>query len=186
MTRGSLILNAAAYSDVLCDEAGVRRVRHGLSQELRRALATMSSTAWYPRAYYVEVLRGIVQVHNEPSQSYLDVVRCGRTVFENEANTLMKLLLRGMSARLFLRKFPDFWAQDMVGGALRVDSSQIERNEVTLLVTEVAGFEHLGPLCVGFAGRALEQVTGKQVDATQTGWSFDEPDADELTLRFSW
>ena len=28
--------------------------------------------------------------------------------------------------------------------------------------------------------------TGKQVDATQTGWSFDEPDADEVTLRFSW
>ncbi|MFS8065911.1 MAG: hypothetical protein ACMG6S_06005 [Byssovorax sp.] len=184
--RGSAILASVAYSDGLCDSVGRARVREKFSPELKAALVTMKRTTWHPRAMWIEVLRAVVSVHNEPGASHADLIGCGKAICEDAASTFMKLLLKMMTPRLFARKFPDFWVRDMRGGIMSVDPSDLAKNRFVVFLEDVEGFDHVGPAGVGFIGFAMEKITGGHVDIVVSPWSLERPGPAKIRWDVSW
>jgi hypothetical protein len=185
-TRGSAILASVEFSDALCDKAGQRRVRETFSPELKAALVTMKRTTWHPRAAWIEVLRAVASVHNDPVVSKADLAECGKAICEDAANTFMKLLLKIMTPRLFAKKFPDFWLRDMRGGVMTVDPSELEQNRFVAYLKDVEGFDHVGPAGNGFIGFAMEKITGGPVKIIVSPWSLERPGPAEIRWDVSW
>jgi len=185
-TKGSAILASAEFSDVLCDRIGRPRVRERFSPELKAALATMKRTTWHPRAMWIEVLRAVVSVHNDPLASHADLAECGKAICEDAASTFMKLILKIMTPRLFAKKFPDFWVRDMRGGVMTVDPSELTHNRFVAHLVDVDGFEHVGPAGCGFIGFAMEKITGGPVNIVVSPWSLERPGPAEVRWDVSW
>lgn len=185
-TRGSAILASAEFSDVLCDRTDRPRVRERFSPELKAALVTMKRTTWHPRAMWIEMLRAVVSVHNDPLASHADLVECGQFISKDAANTFMKLILKIMTPRLFARKFPDFWIRDMRGGVMTVDPAELSNNRFVIYLEDVDGFEHVGPVACGYIGFAMEQITGVPVDIVVSPWSLACPGPSEMRWDISW
>lgn len=185
MTRGNAILGAAGYLDRISGPSAQPRPAHA-SAELQAALPTMTRNAWYPRRFFIEVLRRIVSVHNDPISSYEDLARAGSAIAEDASNTFLKLLLRMATPRLFGAKFPDFYKRDLQGGYAEVDASRIRENRMLISFKDVEHFDHIGPAGAGFIRFGLHHITGKVVTILTHGWSLETPGPPEIRHEISW
>lgn len=184
--RGSNVLSTVAFAERLCAQEGRPPFRDGLSPETTAALAATTPTSWCPREAWMEMLRGLVALRADEAGARDVVVRCGRAICEDATNAFLKLLIKFMTPSLFCKKFPDFWRRDFQGGELTVDASEISRNRFTTFIRGIGGFDHVGPIGVGFVGFAMDRVAKKEVQVELVGWSLACPGPPEVRLVVSW
>ena len=107
--------------------------------------------------------------------------------FNRFANTFMKLLMRMLTPAMFIRKFPDFWRRDMSSGNVSIFDDDLEKKRFSIHVTDVEGFDYLGPVGVGYLGYVLDRILGH--DSTKLNlldFEFQNPGPAEFTYRVSW
>ena len=55
-----------------------------------------------------------------------------------------------------------------------------------LFLHGIAGYDHAGMVWLGWVRRVLEEVSGRSVDAKQTGWGWQSPGPEEIVCEIRW
>lgn len=185
--RASNVLSADRFIGGSFGPATKASLRKAYSPELRAALARSKPADWLPREHLVELLTLVVSVHGPTPQSEKKLYACGRAIFDDATNMFIRLVLKMATPAIFAKKFPDFWQRDFRGsGHGQVDTSEIDRNHISVSFHGIEGFNYVAPLGIGFVGLAMERVTGKKVTMELRDWSFDNPGPSQTHYEVSW
>jgi hypothetical protein len=181
--RGYALLSAAEYLRKAAGEQNAKRILDGLSPETKQALATAKDANWCSSKAVAELYSAVAALANgdEPSaQKHL--IECGKHTAREASNSFLRLLMKMLTLNLFAKKLPDIWARDCTVGKI---STEVFDDKIRNHLTGVAGFDHIGPVCVGFVAFALEAM-GKSITKTELhGWSLATPSKD-CWYEVSW
>jgi hypothetical protein len=187
MMRGYTMIGSIAFIDEHYDEQTRKRLYDGLAPEVRSNLSNYKRVEWYPRLHLVEFLRGIATVHGgDEKAAYRDIVACGQFVARDAATTFLRLLMKILTPVLFAKKIPDIWERDSRGGKMTADASHVEQRLLIMHLTDVEGFDHIGPLAVGWITFAMTAMGKKGVDGKANGWSLATPGPRDLKIDMTW
>jgi hypothetical protein len=187
MMRGYTMIGCLAYIDERYDEATRKRLYDGLSPDVRTNMSSYKRVEWYPRAHLVDFLRGIAAVHGSDDEAaFRDIVACGQSVAKDAASTFLRLLMKILTPVLFAKKIPDIWARDSQGGKMTADASRVGERLLVMHLTDVEGFDHIGPLAVGWISFAMTAMGKKGVQGKAKGWSLATPGPRDLQIDMTW
>lgn len=150
----------------------------------RAAEANVKGTEWRPRADVVRLWRAIADAHPDDESARRALIRTGQTMSEMATSTFLKLLLKVLTPRMFAAKFPDFWTRDNTAGRGSVEIVSEKKLHITM--HDVAGYDHLGPVGVGWVTFALAAIGMKDVEARCLDWSRSKPSATTVHVEASW
>ena len=91
--------------------------------------------------------------------------------------------MRVLTPMLFARKLPDLWHRDCQHGRL---SLSVEEHMMTLRLHDMQEYTHVAAVMPGFVGFALESMGKVLEDVRITGWSLDDPSANDSVVEFYW
>jgi hypothetical protein len=187
MMRGYTMIGCIAFIDERYDEPTRKRLYDGLSPEVRSHLSSYKRVEWYPRMHLVEFLQGLAAVHGSDEQAvFRDLVACGQSVAKDAATTFLRLLMKILTPVLFAKKIPDIWARDSKGGKMTADASHVDDRLLVMRLTDVEGFDHIGPLAVGWITFAMTAMGKKGVQGKAIGWSLATPGPRDLQIDMTW
>ncbi len=187
MMRGYTMIGCKAFIDEQYDEATRARLYDSLSPEVRSSLPTYKRVEWYPRDHVIEMLRGIARVHGADQQAaFRDIVACGQFVAKDAATTFLRLLMKILTPVLFAKKIPDIWERDSKGGKMVADASHADDRRLLIQLTDVEGFDHIGPLAVGWITFAMTAMGKKGAEGKVTEWSLATPGPRDLHIEITW
>lgn len=186
MMRGLVLVGFSSYLERKCTSAAREKVLASLSREAQQVLASPTPAKWYPRAYFIELNRGVASLHSTESDVHDALTTVGAEIAELAAGTFMKLLLRILTPAIFARKFTDFWAHDNRGGRIEVDASKVDQHRLDMWIKDVEGFDHIGLVGRGYIQFAMSAITKKNVDVRLNGWSLARPGPAEVHLEVTW
>lgn len=187
MMRGYTMIGCMSFIDEKYDEATRKRIYDGLSPEVRGHMSSYKRVEWYPRQHLVEFMRGIVSVHGaDQSEAFEAIVSCGQSVAKDAATTFLRLLMKILTPVLFAKKIPDIWERDSKGGRMVADASRVDEKVMVMRLTDVEGFDHIGPLACGWIRFAMTAMGKKGVTVTAKEWSLATPGPRDLTLNVTW
>jgi hypothetical protein len=187
MMRGYTMIGSMAFIDEHYDEATRKRLYDGLSPEVRSHLTTYKRVEWYPRPHLVAFLRGIANVHGTDQQAvFQDIVSCGRFVAKDAATTFLRLLMKILTPVLFAKKIPDIWERDSKGGKMVADASHADERLLLIHLTDVEGFDHIGPLALGWITFAMTAMGKRGAEGKVPAWSLATPGPRDLKIEITW
>jgi hypothetical protein len=153
--------------------------------DVARRAEDYKPTAWAPRMMAADMWRAIAAARPDPAVARATLVRCGKGLGNAAINSFLKILLRMLTPRLFALKFPDMWGRDMQeSGYAEIAASEDKR--IVILLREVGGFDHLGPVAEGWIGFTLASMGLKHLEMTSSPWSMEEPGPPEVRLEARW
>lgn len=186
MTRGYALKQLAKYIDTKVEPDARRRMFDAMPQPVRGVLASVADGEWYPRDYAIAMQRAIATVRTDEDVLYNDLVACGEYIAAEATNTFLKLLMRIVTPTLFAKKIPDFWKRDQRSGHFEVDVSNAGKSLVKLRLSDVEGFDHIGPVCVGFMKFGWAALGKPDARIIQRGWSRARPGPSIVDYEVSW
>jgi hypothetical protein len=178
--RGHLVRGTARYA--LNDLAPAARDHMKASfPDLTRSLDELRKDDWYPVGRLVELLTAIDQQHADPEAGLAAIKTCGRYIAEEGASTYLKLVMKVITPRLFVRQFPTLWKRYHDFGELSVDTSKVDANTAVLTMT---GYPCVRGLCSGWIEYAFT-IFKTRVDITSS-WPWRAPTPKDFTLTLVW
>jgi hypothetical protein len=178
--RGHLMRGAARFA--LNDLAPPAR------EEVRRSVPDLSTTLdeirkddWYPLGRLIELITTIDRTFPEPERGLAAILTCGKYIAEEGVSTYLKLVMKVITPRLFVRQFPTLWKRYHDFGELSVDVGDIEHNRATLIMPAYPGVRGL---CSGW----IEYAFGlfKTRVTIDTNWPWRAPTPERLEMRLAW
>jgi hypothetical protein len=185
MIRGYSIQRAAGFVREHYSEATCKVIESNYSEETRHLLVDMNPVTWYPRRHEVEILKAIVEVAGKEN-AYQELLACGRFICGEAINTFLRVALRIMSPVLFSKKLPSMWKRDQRGGTFEADLSRAADKQVVLTLSDVADYEHCGPLTAGFFSFMWNAMGFPKAMIAQHGWSYERPGPAEVVFEVRW
>ncbi len=186
LTRGYTILGTMAYVDKNYDEGKRNRFLSTLSPVVRDTIGGYKPVEWYDRIHFVELLRGIASLQATEQNAYKELVRCGQSVAELATNTFLKLFMKILTPTLFAKKIPDIWLRDNKSGRFTADLSRVDQNILRMHLMDVAGYDHVGPVAVGWITFAMGRMGKQGLDCRLSGWSLATPGPKDLYFDITW
>jgi hypothetical protein len=174
--RGYVMLAAVAYLRKAAGEQRAMQIIDGLTPETKQAFTTAKDASWCSSTSISEVFRAIASLSNGNEASAQNaLIECGKSAAKEASNSFLKLLMKLLTPTMFAKKLPDLWARDCTVGKIAVE---VFDDRIRNRLVEVAGFDHLGPVAVGYVTFALEAM-GKTIIKTELhGWSLATPGND--------
>jgi len=163
-----------------------KRMSADVMEQIKRNETAVEMKDWRPRAEVTALWEAIVDA-SEPSNqeaAYQSLVRCGERMGSYATGTFLKLLLRVLTPKMFANKFPDFYKRDHRGGEGVVE--EISPKRVVLCARGVKGYDHFGPITVGWCAVPLMAMGLKGIKMACTPWSLADPGPDEVRLIATW
>lgn len=187
MIRGYSVKQQFHFLETQYEPAVSQRLLAQIPEEVRLALADLHPADWYPRSYSVAALRAIASHRGDDERAvYDDMVRCGTFIATEATNTFLRILMKVLTPALFAKKIPDFWRRDQTSGHFEVDISGTKDRRFQLKLCDVAGFDHVGLLGIGWMTHGLTMMGKQDVVVTQHGWSLSAPGPQEISYEVSW
>lgn len=182
--RGYIVAKTAAYLRTLVGEAESRRLFDGLSPQLQHAINQAKPADWMPAAYSGELLRTIAGLaKGNEDRARADLINCGRYIADEATNTFLRLLMKVLTPSLFAKRLPGFWQRDSTHGRYEVD---VTSEKITCHLKDMEGYDHIGPISIGFVSNALEAM-GKKITKTELhGWSLAKSNPKDLWYELHW
>lgn len=162
------------------------RVPHEVLERIRRYDLSVKPQEWRPREELTSLWDAIVQA-TEPRTdraAYEALVRCGGRIGGYAATTFLKLLLKVMTPKMFASKFPDFYKRDHQGGEGIVED--VDARRVVLVARGIQGYDHFGPITVGWSMVPFTGMGLRNVSMTCSPWSLSQPGADQVRFVATW
>lgn len=162
------------------------RVPRDVLERARRYDLSVKPHEWRPREELTSLWDAIARAAEPATEkaAYEALVRCGSRIGGYAATTFLKLLLRVMTPRMFASKFPDFYKRDHQGGEGIVE--EIDARRVVLLARGVEGYDHFGPITVGWSAVSFTGMGLKNATMTCSPWSLSEPGPREVRFVATW
>lgn len=95
-------------------------------------------------------------------------------------------MMRIMTPILFAKKIPDFFRRDHTVGRFEADTSRADQALITLRLTDVAGFDHIGIVAIGWIRFGMAALGKKNVTITQRGWTLAAPAPQDIEYEIRW
>jgi hypothetical protein len=174
--RGYVMMAAVAYLRKTAGEQRAMQIIDGLSPETKQALNTAKEASWCSSESIGEVFRAIASLSNgDEAAAQKHLVETGKSAAKEASNHFLKLLMKLLTPTMFSKKLPDLWSRDCTVGKIAVE---VFEDRIRNRLVDVAGFDHLGPVAVGYVSFALEAM-GKSITKTELhGWSLATPGVD--------
>lgn len=181
MIRGYSVPNAARA--ILGNERLRARIVPQQVEELTR-IAAMKPERWAPRQDVIRLFEIIEQASPDEATCYENLVRCGEASAQEAISTFLKLLIRMLSPKQFVRKIPDIWTHEHQGG--QVEAELEGTHSMLIRIRDVEGFVHAGPISIGFMGVVLRAMGLKDLQMRDLTWSLKNPAPRDVHIRATW
>ena len=186
MIRGYAIIQTAKYLKTQFTAEQSRRGMDTLPSHIRDEIPSWQPGEWYPRELTIALYRAIAAIRNEEAGAYADLVGCGEFIASEATNTFLRLMMRIMTPILFAKKIPDFFRRDHTVGRFEADTSRADQALITLRLTDVAGFDHIGIVAIGWIRFGMAALGKKNVTITQRGWTLAAPAPQDIEYEIRW
>jgi hypothetical protein len=187
MIRGYSIAQQFNYLETQYDPETSSRLISSIPTQVVEDIKNIRPADWYPRMHSVHVLRAIAARRPDDEESaYNDLVRCGTFIVTEATNTFLKLLMKILTPTLFAKKIPEFWKRDQQGGRFEVDTSDAKNGNLHLQLCDVAGFDHIAVIGVGWISYGLKAMGKDDVQVKQTGWGLETPGPENISYHVTW
>lgn len=97
------------------------QIKAQLSPDVRAALPTIKAGAWYPLHFATDQVRGIFQTYDDLDEAEAAIQRCGKFIGEQASNSFLRLLMKMLTLKMMVKKWPAFWLQYHNFGEMRVE-----------------------------------------------------------------
>jgi hypothetical protein len=182
MIRGYAVLASGRF---ILDDAAMRKaVPKDVLDLIAEQHGRLVTGVFYPLEEVLKLWRAIAKASSSEAKAYENLIRCGEFAAAAALGTFLKFMLKVLTPRMFAKQFPQFWAHDFRGG--RIDIDKMEDNSMRIAVREIAGFEHMAPIAVGFVGFAIRATGLKNVVIDCKSWSMAKTDPDEVIVDVTW
>lgn len=186
MIRGYAIIQTAKYLQTQFTAAESKRGLETLPPRLRDQIPAWEPGQWYPRETTIALYKAIAAIRNDESGSYDDLVGCGEFIASEATNTFLRLMMRIMTPILFAKKIPDFFRRDHSAGRFDADTSRADEALITMRLTDVEGFDHIGVVAIGWIKFGMKALGKKKVTITQRGWTLAAPAPADIGYELRW
>lgn len=183
--RGYSLRQTARYLDTKFDPEVRKRVVDAMPSSSRSMLTSFDAGEWYPRDHSSALFRAIAAARGGEA-AFDDLVGCGEFIASEATNTFLRLLMRIMTPTLFAKKIPEFWKRDQRGGAFEVDVSAADQGKIGMKLVDVAGYDHIGIVSIGWIRFGMGALGKKGVQIQQDGWSLANPGPREVRYEVTW
>jgi len=179
--RGYLLRGTARYA--LSDLPSAARSEIDLAMPgLARSIDDIRRDGWYPLGRLVELINTIDQLHPDPDRGLVAIKSCGKYIAEEGATTYLKLVMKVITPKLFVRQFPALWKRYHDFGELTVDTRRIDDNRATLRMPAYPGIRGL---CTGWIEYAFASLDHPIAVESNWPWRGAVPERLELTLTWN-
>jgi hypothetical protein len=145
----------------------------------------MAPASFYPRAQVMDLWTAIAEAYDDEAEAYRAIVRCGEAVGAFASGTFLKLVLKMLTPRMFANKFPDMYARDHHGPG-HAEVVSIADKSLSVVLKDVGGFAHIGPIAAGWGAFTLKAIGLKGLEMSASPWSRREPGPAEVHIKASW
>lgn len=183
--RGYWLALSAEFVRHHFEPAQRERMEGAFSAPLRKALAGLAFGDWVPREHQVELFRAIVAASANEAEALTRLSACGEFVERRAVNKVSGLLFGILTPTLLLKKLPRFWERDHGHGRCQVEPSATGAS-ATILLSDIAGYDHVGAVWLGWLRAALGSAGAREVRASQRGWSPASPAPERISYEVSW
>jgi hypothetical protein len=182
--KGYIIQNTGRY--ILEDPVLNKKVPAPLLEKINRSRTEFKAGDWRPREELTSLWRAIADCAEPQDEEsvHAALVRCGETVGGYATTTFFKLLLKVLTPRMFASRFGEFYKRDYRGGEGIVE--EVGSKRVVLLARGIKGYDHFGPVTVGWASVPFRGMGLENVRLSCTPWSLSEPGPDEVRFTVNW
>jgi len=187
MIRGYSVRQQLNFLETQYEPAVSGNLLDTIPADIRSEFKDLKAAEWYPRTYSVSVLRAIASRHGQDERAvYDDLVRCGTFIATEATNTFLKLLMKILTPSLFAKKIPEFWKRDQTSGYIEVDTSAAKSGQMQLMLRDVAGFDHIGIISIGWMIYGMRAMGKEDVTVSQKGWTLQTPGPQEVVYDLKW
>lgn len=184
--RGYAIIQTARFLETRFAPEQSRRGMALLPAAIREAIPTWKPGEWYPRDTTIALYRAIAAMGGDEAAAYADLVRCGEFIASEATSTFLRLAMMIMTPVLFASKIPDFYRRDHSAGRFEADTSRAREGLITMRLADVAGFDHIGVVAIGWIKFGMKTLGKSTVTITQRGWSLAAPGPSDITYEIRW
>lgn len=182
-----MFFGACKYLDKRYDDATRAGILGALRPHVRDLMGKVDNVTWYPRQDISEVLGAIAAHHHQKDGTEREALEgVGSCIGETATNTFLKLIMRILTPSLFTSKLPDFWRRDHRFGALTPSLFDTTGRRMLVSLTDVEGYDYIGPVAEGFLRFALDGVFKYQNVRCKYDWDIKNPGPASIDYEFTW
>lgn len=187
VVRGNWLTGGVKFLRTRYSPETNERLLGTLSKPFRAMLAEIQPVQWYPRGHHVDILRAIVSAHRDETIAYESLLAHGQLAAADAANGPLQPLIRISTPKLLVKKLPNLWVNDhQDDGKLDADIAHVDDARLSLRLTALHGYEHVGIVMLGWVKGLLMALGRRDVVARQTGWSLEQPTPNEMKCEVRW
>lgn len=186
MIRGYAIIQTARYLQTQFTAEQARRGMATIPSAIREAITTWRPGEWYPRETTIALYRAIAAIRGDEAAVYDELVRCGEFIASEATNTFLRLVMKIMTPVLFASKVPDFYRRDHSAGTFEVDTSRAADSLLRMRLVDVANFDHIGVVSIGWIKFGMKTLGKAGVTVIQRGWTLAAPGPRDISYEIRW
>ncbi|NUP12534.1 MAG: hypothetical protein HOW73_41345 [Polyangiaceae bacterium] len=176
---GMVMLGVGRYIEEELDPARRDRL-HSKGQMVERA--NIKQDAWYPLQPFANICRSLDELYDDPQEGFQAVRRAGKCIAEDGASTYLRLLMKVLTPKLFIRQFPGLWKRYHDFGELTIDMQDIDKNRVVAIMPAYPCVYGLAAGWIEFAFAAFKAKADLKCDYP---WRGETPDPFRFTLTWT-
>jgi hypothetical protein len=171
------------------DPAVRDRIHGSMGSEVRAVLESASAATWHPVDHWRRALDAVVEAHPDEPMPVLQ--RTGKLIASEAVNSLVRLAMKLMTPSMFAKKTGQMLSKDFRGfpsGEPRtdIDLSNVDQNELHILVHEASMFPYLGATGMGFMEFAFESMGKKSIRIDDPECPANEYAPETIHWRIRW
>lgn len=182
--KGYMIQHSGRF--ILEDPVLSGRVSGALLEQIRRNETAFKAHDWRPVEEAIALWKAVAQLRSpgDDEGAYNDLVGCAEKMAAYATSMWLKLVLKMLTPRMFVRKFPDMFARDHNFGRIEVVS--VSDTSFTARFLDVEGYDYFAPIAHGMAATVLRTIGVKDLKMKITPWSIANPGPPELEVNAKW
>lgn len=185
--RGHWLSGAVAFMAVHFPADAGHLLLENLPREVRLAAPRVGPAEWCSSAQHVALLRAIGSASKEEQRVFDDLMAYGQFIATEATSGVLKPLMAMCTPKMFAKRLPELWAMDHRGdGQLESDFAQLDEGRLTLRLSGIRGYDHMGIAQLGWVKAALGGLLGRPPQVKQTGWSLRNVAPSELACEVTW
>jgi hypothetical protein len=189
LVRGYMIFSTRTYLEKTYDADTRVKILEKITPEARNVITSVDSITWYPIDPLCQMLREIALHHQRSDGKVREALSdIGWNIAEMATNTFLKIVMKviGPSPAMFQAKLPTLWTRDHQFGVLKAHVFDTNTKVMKTSLTDIAGYDFIGPVGAGYHRYALENVFKFKNARINFDWKIEEPGPRDVHFACTW
>lgn len=120
MARGMYITTVSRFIETYPPELQAQ-IKAKIPADVRTALTNIRPGDWYPLHFASQQVRAIFELYPNRDDAEREIQRCGAYIGEQATNSFLRLLMKMLTLKMMVSKWPEFWLKYHNFGRMRVE-----------------------------------------------------------------